>query len=144
MTIVYFDSSALVKLVVEEAGSDLVADMWDGCDAALSSRLAYPEVRAALASAGRNHDLDDVDLATAERAWEEYWAAIRPVELSPAVERQAGRLARTHALRGPDAVHLASALAIGDPELVFAVWDQRLHAGAGAARLRVAPLILTP
>ena len=143
MTIVYFDSSALVKLVVEEAGSDLVADMWDGCDAALSSRLAYPEVRAALASAGRNHDLDDVDLAAAERAWEEYWAAIRPVELSPAVERHAGHLARTHALRGADAVHLASALAIGDPELVFAVWDQRLHAGASTARLRVAPLKLT-
>lgn len=141
---VYFDSSALVKLVVEEAGSDLVADIWDGCDAALSSRLAYPEVRAALAAAGRNHNLDAVDLATAERAWEEYWAAVRPVELSPAVERHAGQLARSHSLRGADAVHLASALAIGDPELVFAVWDQRLHAGASAARLRVAPLEHTP
>lgn len=143
MAIVYFDSSALVKLVVEEAGSDLAADMWDGCDAALSSRLAYPEVRAALAAAGRNHDLDEVDLAAAERAWEEYWAAIRPVELSSSVERHAGQLARRHALRGADAVHLASALAIGDPELVLAVWDQRLHAGATAARLRVAPFQLT-
>ena len=144
MTIVYFDSSALVKLVVEEAGSDLVADLWDGCDAALSSRLAYPEVHAALAAAGRNHDLDDVDLATAARAWEEYWAAIRPVELSAAVARHAGQLAREHALRGADAVHLASALAIGEAELVLAVWDRRLHAGASAARLRVAPLELTP
>lgn len=49
MPLVYFDSSAFVKLVVEETGSDLAADMRDGCDAALSSRLAYPEVRAALA-----------------------------------------------------------------------------------------------
>ena len=144
MAIVYFDSSALVKLVVEEAGSDLAAEMWDGSDAALSSRLAYPEVRAALAAAGRNHDLDDVDLTAAEQAWEDYWAATRPVELSPAVERQAGQLARKHALRGADAVHLASALAIGDPELVFAVWDQRLHTGAAAARLLVAPFELIP
>lgn len=52
MALVYFDSSALVKLVVEEHGSDLAAELWDGCDAALSSRLAYPEVRAALAAAG--------------------------------------------------------------------------------------------
>jgi hypothetical protein len=37
---IYFDSSALVKLVVEEDGSDLVAELWDNCDAALSSRLA--------------------------------------------------------------------------------------------------------
>jgi predicted nucleic acid-binding protein len=58
----YFDSSAFVKLVVEEASSDLVANLWDGCHAALSSRLAYPEVRAALAAADRNHDLDDHDL----------------------------------------------------------------------------------
>ena len=139
MALVYFDSSAFVKLVVEEAGSDLAADMWDGCDAALASRLAYPEVRAALAAAGRNHDLHDAGLRAAERAWEEYWAAVRRVELTAAVERHAGQLARRHALRGADAVHLASALAIGDPELIVAVWDQRLHAGARAARLRVAP-----
>jgi predicted nucleic acid-binding protein len=143
VAIVYFDSSAFVKLVVEEAGSDLAAEMWDGCDAAVSSRFAYPEVCAALAAAGRNHDLDDVDLATVEQTWEEYWATIRPVVLSPAVARHAGQLARTHALRSADAVHLASALAVGDLELVFAVWDQRLHAGAIAARLRVAPFELT-
>ena len=53
MTIVYFDSSAFVKLVVEEDGSEVAATLWDGCDAAVSSRLAYPEVRAALAAAGR-------------------------------------------------------------------------------------------
>jgi len=47
----YLDSSAFVKLVVEEDGSDLAAALWDGCDAAVSSRLAYPEVRAALCRA---------------------------------------------------------------------------------------------
>jgi uncharacterized protein len=133
VTLVYFDSSALVKLVVEETGSKLVAQLWDGCDAALASRLAYPEVRAALAAAARNHDLDAGDLRTAEQAWEEFWAASRPVELTPAVERHAGELAREHALRGADAVQLASALAIGDHDLVIAVWDRRLHAGALAA-----------
>jgi uncharacterized protein len=142
--LVYFDSSAFVKLVVEEPGSDLAADMWDGCDAALSSRLAYPEVCAALAASGRDHDLDEDGLAVAGQAWEEYWAATRPVELTASVERHAGQLARLHSLRGADAVHLASALAIGDAELVFAVWDRRLHAGAQAAHFRVAPLVLNP
>jgi len=75
--LVYFDSSAFIKLLVEEAGSDLAADLWDGCDAAISSRLAYPEVGAALAAAGRNHDLDESDLAGAEQAWEEYWGLRR-------------------------------------------------------------------
>jgi predicted nucleic acid-binding protein len=137
--LVYFDASAFVKLVVEEAGSELAVDLWDGCDAACSSRTAYPEVRAALAAAARNHDLDADDLAVAERTWDRYWTATRLVELTPAVERNAGRLASLHALRGADAIHLASAMAIEDPNLVMAVWDRRLHAGAVATRFRVAP-----
>ncbi len=139
MALVYFDSSAFVKLLAEEAGSELAAQLWDGCDAAVASRLAYPEVRAALAAAARNHDLDDADLDDAELAWDSYWAATRPVELTAAVEQHAGQLARTHALPGADAVHLASALAIGDPDLVLAAWDRRLHAGAQAAGLRTVP-----
>ena len=92
----------------------------------------------------RNHDLSEDELDGAEQAWEEYWAASRPVELTAAVERHAGQLARAHALRGAGAVHLASALAIGDPDLVIAVWDRRLHTGARAAGVRVAPAHLDP
>ena len=139
---VYFDSSAFVKLLVEEPGSVLGAELWDGCDPAVSSRLAYPEVRAALAAAGRNHDLDESDLETAEQAWEEYWGSTRPVELTATVAGHAGQLARRYALRGADAVHLASALILEDPELLFAVWDRRLHGGARETRLQVAPLLL--
>lgn len=144
MPLVYFDSSALVKLLTEEPGSDLAAELWDGCDAAVASRLAYPEVCAALAAADRNHDLTEHELNTAERTWGEYWAAIRPVELTTAVEQRAGQLTRSHALCGADAVHLASALAIGDYDLVMAVWDRRLHWGARSAGLRVAPSALDP
>ncbi len=144
MALVYFDSSALVKLVVEESGSDLAAELWDGCDAALSSRLAYPEVRAALAAAGRNHDLGAGGLAAALGAWEELWAATRPVELTADVERRAGELTAHHPLRGADAVHLASALAVGPAELVVAVWDRRLHAAVIAEQLVVAPATVRP
>ncbi len=45
MPIVYFDSSAFVKLVVEEQGSELAATLWDGCGAAVSSRLAEEPTR---------------------------------------------------------------------------------------------------
>jgi predicted nucleic acid-binding protein len=142
--LVYFDAGALLKLLTEEPGSDLAAELWDGCDAAVASRLAYPEVCAALAAAGRNHDLTERELIAAGRAWREYWAAIRPVELTSAVGQHAGRLTRSHALRGADAVHLASALAVSDSDLVMAVWDRRLHQGARSAGLRVAPAVLDP
>lgn len=100
MPLVYFDASAFVKLLTTETGSSLASALWDGCDAALSSRLAYPEVRAALAAAARNHDLTESELADAERDWEDFWAATRPVELTATVEQHAGHLARAHALRG--------------------------------------------
>jgi predicted nucleic acid-binding protein len=140
--LVYFDASALVKLLVEEPGSDLAAELWDGCDAPVASRLAYPEVCAALAAAAPGQALTGSESDAAARSWEEFWAATRPVELNAAVQRHAGELARTRALRGADAVHLASALAIGDPDLVMAVWDRRLHEGACTSGLRVAPATL--
>src|SRR5664280_2055590 len=90
MTIVYFDSSAFVKLVVEEDGSEVAATLWDGCDAAVSSRLAYPEVRAALAAAGRAHRLDPAEQRRAEVMWEDFWGATRTVELTEIVTAHAG------------------------------------------------------
>jgi uncharacterized protein len=111
----------VLHLVVEELGSEIVATLWDGCDAAQSSRLAHPEVTAALAAAQRNHDLDDDGLATATPDWAEFWASMRPVELTRQVEQHAGELARRRALRGTDAVHLASALAINGQDVVVAV-----------------------
>jgi predicted nucleic acid-binding protein len=95
-----------------------------------------------LAAAARNHALTGAETDAAARSWEEFWGATRPVELTPAVQQHAGELARTCALRGTDAVHLASALAVNDPELVVAVWDRRLHTGAGTSGLRVAPATL--
>lgn len=140
VAIVYFDSSAFLKLVVEEDGSDLAAALWDGCDAAVSSRLVHPEVRAALAAAGRAHRLSPADQDHAEAMWQQFWSATRPVELTEDVTQRAGELARRHALRGADAVHLASLLAVGAADTVFAVWDHRLRKGALAAGVQLAPL----
>lgn len=139
MSLAYFDSSAFVKLVVEEDGSHVAAELWDGCDAAVSSRLAYPEVRAALAAAGRDHRLAAAEQRRAELAWEEFWAATRTVELTESIAAHAGQLATELALRGADAVHLASLLAVGASETIFVAWDQRLRVGAEAAGVRLAP-----
>lgn len=92
--------------LTEETGSDLAAQLWDSCDAAVASRLAYPEVSAALAAAGRNHDLTGKELDAARQMWDEFWAATRPVELTRsrgAARRPAGLFARAprHRRRPP-------------------------------------------
>lgn len=96
MTIVYFDSSALVKLLVEEQGSDQAAELWDRCDAPVASRLAYPEVRASIAAARRDHRLDDGDEQRAVELWEQFWDAVRVVEFTGPVGAHAGALAGAH------------------------------------------------
>ncbi len=112
MPLVYFAASAFAKLLTTETGSSLASALWDDCDAALSSRLAYPEVRAALVAAARNRDLTESGFAEAERDWENFWAAIRPAELIATVDQHAGRLARAHAAHGADAVLPASAVRV--------------------------------
>jgi uncharacterized protein len=139
MAIVYFDASALVKRLLKEDGADVAVEVWNGCDAAISSRLVYPEVCSALAAARRNHRLSVDQLHHALRQWEEHWSEIRTVELTAEVGRHAGLLVRAHAMGGADGIHLASALAIGEADPVVASWDARLSAGASAEGLRTVP-----
>ncbi len=140
--LVCFDSSALVKLLVDEQGSDLVVRLWDDADALVASRLVVPEVAAALHAAHRSRRLDDQALRMALTLWEAYLPALRIVELDPSLARTAAELTVTHALAGADAVHLASALALDRADPVLAVWDRRLHAGARAAGVRTVPASL--
>lgn len=137
--IVYFDSSALVKLLVTEDGSDLASFLWDECDAAVMSRLGYVEVCAALAAALRAHRLDEADYDRAKTLWMSYSGSIQWVELSSQISRHAAALVDLRPLKGADAVHLASGLALGADDTLFAAWDQRLWAAARDEGLHVVP-----
>jgi predicted nucleic acid-binding protein len=139
LSVVYFDSSALVKLLLSEPGRNVAIEVWNGCDLAVSSRLAYAEVCATIAAAGRNHVLDEHSLRRTWQLWQKRWATTSPIEFDAEVELRAGQFAVRHALRGADAVHLASAVAVTDANCTMAVWDRRLHAGAMAEGLAVVP-----
>lgn len=139
MTIAYFDSSALVKLVVEEEGSEDAARLWDGADAVVSSRVAHPEVRAALAAAHRDARLEAAAHRQAKTDWDAFHQALRKVELTPQLESEAADLAEQHALSGFDAVHLASALTLAELPVVVATWDGRLLRAAQASGLNTLP-----
>ena len=139
MTIAYFDSSALVKLVIEEDGSDDAARLWDGADAVVTSRVAHAEVRAALAAAHRDARLDATTHQRAKAEWSSFHRALRKVELTHQVETAAADLAEQHALSGFDAVHLASALTLTEIPVVLATWDRRLLRAAQSSGLNTLP-----
>lgn len=141
MAVAYFDSSAFVKLLVDEADSEVAARLWDEADAVVSSRLAHPEVTAALAAARRNHRLTDAAERRAHASWKDFWGATRVVELTPAIGDDAAALGARLALSGADAVHLGSALALAAAAPIMVTWDTRLATGSLAAGLSVAPRI---
>lgn len=139
MTLAYFDSSALVKLVIEEPGSNDVATLWDAADSVVTSRVAHPEVRAALAAAHRDQRLDGASHVAAKQSWRDFHAALRMVEVTESLEDSAGDLAEIHALSGFDAIHLASALALVDAPVILATWDRRLLKAARTIGLPTLP-----
>lgn len=139
MTTAYFDANAFVKLLIEEDGTELAETLWDASTEVISSLLVYPEVRSALAAAHRAGRIDDAQLDQVEDEWEVYWGSVRPVDLTDLVARVAAQECRTHGLGGADGVHLASALAAAEAEVLVVTWDRRLSAGSQAAGLHVAP-----
>lgn len=139
MAVAFFDTSAFVKLLVEEDGSDTAARLWDEADAVAASRLARPEVGAALAAARRGGRLEPGDEQSARRAWDEFWDATRVIELTEHLAEVASALAERIVLGGADGVHLASALTLAEADLVLVTWDRRLSTAAVEAGVMVAP-----
>lgn len=61
---------------------------------------------------------------------------------SPRLSRGTGRAGgEEHALRGYDAVHLATALGIADPNLLIVTWDRVLARAAGECGHPVVPAL---
>ncbi len=130
--IAYFDTSAVVPLLVAEAGSARAGILWDEADRAVSIRLVYPEGRAALAQARRLGRLTARQLRAAARELEARYQELDLVELDDVLARRAGHLAELHGLRGYDAVHLAAVDQVRDPDLVVVAGDRPLLAAAAA------------
>jgi predicted nucleic acid-binding protein len=137
--IAYLDTSALVKLYVEEEGSSLVHRAVKEAEASVTSVVAYPEARAALARARRERVLAPADYRASVDALDADWGSLSLVQGAESLARRAGLLAEKHALRGFDAIHLASGLAsVGGVEgAVFLCFDGRLARGARREGLKV-------
>ncbi len=135
----YLDTSALVKLVFDELGSDLAAELWDRAESVVSSQLVYPEARAAAAAAQRGRRITSTTLRHAVERIDELCTELDVIGLDSDLAHTAGDLAEAHGLRGYDAVHLATALSIDVDSMLLATWDGDLARAAIAAGCSVSP-----
>lgn len=136
--ILYLDTSSLVKLYVEEEGSQAVRDQISAAEAVATSHIAYAEVRAAFARKQQEGELSQEEYERILDDFHKEWGTYLAIRVSEAIIALAGDLAERHGLRGFDAIHLSSALALRDEVksyIAFSSADERLQAAAKAEGL---------
>ena len=124
---IYLDSSALLKLVVPESESVALFEFLADRPARVSSALSRVEVHRALKRAGCSNK----QIARSDRVLD----AISMMRIDDAILDAAARLAPS-TLRSLDAIHLATALAVGEDLDAVVVYDDRLAGAVKRAGLR--------
>lgn len=129
----YLDTSALVKLYVEESGSRAVRGLFESDTELATCRLSVVEAASAFSRRARTVAGASRQLARVTRQLSDDLATMRLVEVTPEIIDGAAKLCAVHALRAYDAVHLSSAKKLSRdivPELVFVCADRTLAAAA--------------
>ena len=134
--ITYVDTSTLLKLLIEEPGSQQAELIWDTSEIVASSALLVVEARAALAAAARAARLSASDHRSAKRQLAALVDELTLVEMTERLIGDAAELAEQEALRGYDAVHLAAAITVD--AIVLTSADATLCAAAQRRGLHVA------
>ncbi len=138
--IAYFDTSALIPLLIDETGSNAAGEAWDRALRLVSIRLVRVEARAGLALAARTSRISSAQLRTFARELDNLLVQLEFVEIDDGLVRSAGDLAESQSLRAYDAVHLAAALTVAADDLVVVAGDRALVSAAQTAGLATAAI----
>ena len=138
--IAYLDTSALVKLYVQEPGIDRVQRIVAQAAHVATSRVTYVEARAAFSRRHRERGLSNAAYREAVRLFEREWDAYARMEVTEPLIRLAGDYTEQHALRAYDAIQLASAVSLRRDtrsSMAFLAADRQLLAAAEKEGLRI-------
>lgn len=139
--LVYLDTSAWLKLYVEESGSDVVQATVEQAEQVCTHLIAYAELRAALAKAQRMNRLDASQKAQLLPIIDQDWETLNIILPTEMLIKRAANLADQFRLRGYDSVHLAAAEAISlqimPQPLIFACFDNKLNDAAKALGMTI-------
>lgn len=136
--LLYLDTSALVKLFIEERYSGRVREWVDAVDIVLTCRVAYAEAVAAFSRRHCEGVLKQTDYRRVVQVFDGQWASFGRLEFD---DRVAGQLAAKHALRGFDAIHLSAArMLVSDARgtaVAFSSFHDRLNRAAEKENMTV-------
>lgn len=110
MIVKYLDASAWIRRYVAEPGTELVRRLFSGRSALACSTLGLIEVLSTLARKQRAAEITPAQFDRLAEAVEDDFAGFIQIDFTPEVLDVARTLPALYALRGADAVHLASAV----------------------------------
>ena len=131
----FFDSSAFAKRYVQETGSDDVLSWCEQASEIGLSGIALPEIISAFCRLLREKRISRKQYNSLKISLLEDIRDIAICDLSPAVIRHSILALEKSTLRGMDAIHIGSALALSAE--IFVSADQRQCKAAKLAGLRV-------
>ena len=142
MIIRYLDASARVKRYVREPGSDWIQDLFAQQPLLACASLGYIEVMATLSRKRRGGELGQTQFDRLVQELERDWAGFIEIRLDADTLVLASNVVRQYALRGADAVHLASVLLLRQhltnrDEVLLVTADEELKSAARASGLTV-------
>ena len=132
---VFFDTSAFVKRYVREAGTDAILEWCDRATEIGLSGIALAEIISAFCRLRREGQITDLEYQQLKSLLLNDIEDIAICDLTPAVLARAVSSLETNVLRGMDAIHIGSAVALQAD--VFVSADQRQRNAAACAGLRV-------
>ncbi len=132
---VFFDTSAFVKRYVSEPGTDAVLEWCDRATEIGLSGIALPELISAFCRLRRETRITDTQYRQLKSLLLADIEDVVLCDLTPTVLGQAVSSLETNVLRGMDAIHIGSAVALKAD--VFISADQRQMEAAARAGLRV-------
>jgi uncharacterized protein len=131
--ILFLDSSAVVKLYIEEADSKNVTDAVEKAQQVVVSTLTLAEVTHAISRREREGNITSEVSVEAYRYLLEDWSSFLRIAVDEDVAREASLMCRTRTLKGADAIQLASAALLSKAikDVKFLSYDKQLVNIAG-------------
>ena len=123
--ILFCDTSALLKLFIDEQGSESMIEASSSSEEIAVCRITWAESMAAFAQRTRFKGASQSGLAQARSMFERAWPDFVIADVTQPLVEKAGMYAEAFALRGYDSVQLAAA--------------HNLHQHAGGAQVTQAP-----
>jgi len=128
VTAIFLETSALLRMLFDEEGGDLVSERLQNAERTVASRLIRVEAERVLIHLSLDRPRNQAQVLELERELRRLWPKMDFIEVTREICDLAGRIAPRSRLRSLDAIHLATYFRVKelDPDIELLTFDQRI------------------